>query len=777
MDSFDWGDGARGDSRTIRAVKRAPFSQEHHEIPMFGDTRTTRMTARSALAILTLLCVVCAPGTTRALSPPHVDFVPTLTAPADDALTLRFDDFVVGDSGRFVSADPQPPGSALVTATSATLSVSLAAETTGIVRLPLVFDQTSLTLLLRPATDSDSVRATTVTAPRLVRHATRLPAEARDAGLPVGARSTVFQFIFKRGSSGAPLDPASVLVMIGNEVFRPGRAGIPGPGPVVPEGHDLIVIAIPPQPPGRHPVRVNAADTSGVLAREAFFHLVEGTAGREAVDWRREVIYLLETDRFHNGSRGNDQPLTTPLATPLANFAGGDWKGIQRRIEEGYFTRLGVTVLCVSPLTRNPDGAWSDDGTSDGLSAAWHGRWAADAREPNPRFGTAADLRDMVRAAHRRGIRVLAGLAPGHVHESHPHHRDNPGWFHPATLPDGRPNVRLFAEHPDTTRLAEFLPTFDHAGQPAAVRAVVRDSVTLAMEAQLDGFLHHAADLTAPSLWSQLSRAVKTDIVLPTGRPFLQLGMPHGAGPSLAPQVGPGGLDGFIDTATQRDIRRVMAEQTEGFALLDSTLRTSPITAQPWAVNPISLGDPASPRFMAPADGWRIPDDGLPGTEITVRDRASMARLRNAFTLMLTMPATPLIHYGDETGMTGGAEPDNSRVMRFGRQLARHENELLGHVGRLTTLRQAHPALRDGDVTPLLVEDDTYVYLRSTFDKRMVVAIHRGTRDRSVELRLPAWCPDRRTPQKLIGNHAATIEGDLMRFRISGASASIFHLR
>lgn len=436
-----------------------------------------------------------------------------------------------------------------------------------------------------------------------------------------------------------------------------------------------------------------------------------------------------------------------------------------------------MTVLCVSPLTRNPDGAWNDDGTSDGLAAAWHGRWSADPREPNPRFGSAADLRDMVRAAHRRGIRVVAGLTPGHAHESHPHHRDNPGWFHPASLPDGRPNVRLFAEHPFTTQLAEFLPAYDHAGQPAAARAVVRDAVTLAMEAQLDGFLHHAADLTAPTLWSQLARAAKTDIVLPTGRPFLQLGMPHGAGPSLAPQVRPGGLDGFIDTATQRDIRRVMAEQTEGFALLDSTLRASPITAQPWAVNPISLGDPASPRFMAPADGWRIPDAGLPGTEITVRDRASMARLRNAFTLMLTMPATPLIHYGDETGMTGGHEPDNSRVMRFGRQLARPENELLGHVALLTTLRRAHPALRDGDVTPLLVEDDTYVYLRSTFDERMVVAIHRAPRDRTVEARLPAWCPDRRTPQKLIGNHTATIEGDLMRFRISGASASIFHLR
>jgi glycosidase len=39
---------------------------------------------------------------------------------------------------------------------------------------------------------------------------------------------------------------------------------------------------------------------------------------------------------------------------PPANWHGGDWRGIRRKIEEGYFDALGVNTLWIAPLNRNP---------------------------------------------------------------------------------------------------------------------------------------------------------------------------------------------------------------------------------------------------------------------------------------------------------------------------------------------------------------------------------------------------------------------------------------
>lgn len=91
---------------------------------------------------------------------------------------------------------------------------------------------------------------------------------------------------------------------------------------------------------------------------------------------------------------------------------GGDIKGITAKIKEGYFDKLGVDAIWMSPLVENITSG-VDEGT--GLSYGFHGYWTKDWTKTDARLGTDADIREMVKAAHKRGIRILMDAVINHT--------------------------------------------------------------------------------------------------------------------------------------------------------------------------------------------------------------------------------------------------------------------------------------------------------------------------------------------------------------------------
>lgn len=129
--------------------------------------------------------------------------------------------------------------------------------------------------------------------------------------------------------------------------------------------------------------------------------------------WENANIYFLLTDRFYNGDPSNDVQFgrTAPTA-PLRGFMGGDIKGITRKIEEGYFDKLGITAIWFTPVVEQIHGA-VDEGT--GLTYGFHGYWAKDWTRLDPSFGSEAELAEMVQKAHRRGIRIILDVVVNHT--------------------------------------------------------------------------------------------------------------------------------------------------------------------------------------------------------------------------------------------------------------------------------------------------------------------------------------------------------------------------
>ncbi|MGF1515454.1 MAG: alpha-amylase family glycosyl hydrolase [Elainellaceae cyanobacterium] len=127
--------------------------------------------------------------------------------------------------------------------------------------------------------------------------------------------------------------------------------------------------------------------------------------------WRDQVLYFLLPDRFSDGKEG-DRPLYDPSRAQKAKdlqawaaagkqFQGGTLNGIRSKLD--YLQGLGVTTLWIGPIWRQ---------RSD--SETYHGYGIQNFLDVDPRFGTRQDLRDLVDAAHDRGMYVLLDIIYNH---------------------------------------------------------------------------------------------------------------------------------------------------------------------------------------------------------------------------------------------------------------------------------------------------------------------------------------------------------------------------
>lgn len=129
--------------------------------------------------------------------------------------------------------------------------------------------------------------------------------------------------------------------------------------------------------------------------------------------WENATVYFLLTDRFHNTDPSNDLPYGRKAdGAPLRGYMGGDLAGVTAKIKEGYFDKLGVDVLWLTPPVEQNHSA-TDEGT--GNSYGFHGYWAKDFTSVDANLGSEADVRTLVDTAHAHGIRVLLDVVMNHT--------------------------------------------------------------------------------------------------------------------------------------------------------------------------------------------------------------------------------------------------------------------------------------------------------------------------------------------------------------------------
>ncbi|ALL15225.1 alpha-amylase [Caulobacter henricii] len=138
-----------------------------------------------------------------------------------------------------------------------------------------------------------------------------------------------------------------------------------------------------------------------------------GYLQRKASD---EVIYFVLPDRFAKGDVLNDRgglsggSLVTGFDPARAGFYhGGDLKGLTQRLD--YIQGLGATAVWLAPIFRNKP----VQGAPGRESAAHHGYWITDFTDVDPHFGTRAEFKAFVDAAHARGMKVYMDIIANHT--------------------------------------------------------------------------------------------------------------------------------------------------------------------------------------------------------------------------------------------------------------------------------------------------------------------------------------------------------------------------
>ncbi len=161
----------------------------------------------------------------------------------------------------------------------------------------------------------------------------------------------------------------------------------------------------------------------------------------EATDWREEIIYFAMTDRFKNGDPTNDSGARRPDAAdegtseaqnPLG-WHGGDFAGLQQKIEAGYFQEMGFTAIWISPVYLQVPAITVSDPTSpnDGKRfAGYHGYWAEDFFQVDPHFGSFEAYQQLVLAAREHGLRIIQDMVVNHTGYDAELTRTHPHWFH-----------------------------------------------------------------------------------------------------------------------------------------------------------------------------------------------------------------------------------------------------------------------------------------------------------------------------------------------------------
>jgi neopullulanase len=151
-----------------------------------------------------------------------------------------------------------------------------------------------------------------------------------------------------------------------------------------------------------------------------------------ATDYRQrlpedEVIYFLLPDRFENGDTANDRGglkgdrMKTGFDPASKGFYnGGDLKGLIKRLD--YIQGMGVTAIWLAPIFKNKP----VQGGPGQESAGYHGYWITDFTQVDPHFGTNADFKAFVDAAHARGIKVYMDIVANHTADVI-QYRDCPG--------------------------------------------------------------------------------------------------------------------------------------------------------------------------------------------------------------------------------------------------------------------------------------------------------------------------------------------------------------
>lgn len=155
------------------------------------------------------------------------------------------------------------------------------------------------------------------------------------------------------------------------------------------------------------------ANADGLLLLET----VKTNAGsvKPHFNWKNATVYFVITDRFYNGNPNNDFSYGRKAdgMQEIGTFHGGDLAGLRQKLD--YLQQLGVNALWITSPLEQIHGWVGGGEKGDFPHYAYHGYYHQDWTKLDANMGSEDELRQLVNAAHQRGIRILFDVVMNHT--------------------------------------------------------------------------------------------------------------------------------------------------------------------------------------------------------------------------------------------------------------------------------------------------------------------------------------------------------------------------
>lgn len=472
--------------------------------------------------------------------------------------------------------------------------------------------------------------------------------------------------------------------------------------------------------------------------------------------WHDAVFYEVFVRSFADSTEG-----------PLAGDGVGDIPGLIERLDELNDGEpggddLGVTALWLMPIAQSP---------------SYHGYDVVDYTRVDDEYGTNDDFKRLIEECEKRGMRVIVDLVLNHCSWEHP-------WFEAAadpespyhdffiwreTKPDWEHNLHMWRDN-KIEQTGEYYYGFFSNRMPDLnfdnpfVSATAYDI----SRTWLDDLGAHGFRLDAIRHLIERGETVSS-----TPETIAWLEDWHRYVRSIAPGAftvgevwGPTSevrqyLPNAIDSAFEFQLAETIVAGVNSGDAAD-------LAGHIAHLNEAYDGAPFS-TFLTNHDQDRLMsqlsrEDDEPGGD-------AVAKNKLAASLLLTLPGTPFLYYGEEIGMTGvkpdpdlrtpmqwTADPERTgfttgkpwRDVNADTQTINVESQkadrgsLWNHYKKMVELRLGTPALRRGETAVLETSDPALLAFTRTLDgERVLVLANMGDRPmRSFEIESPAFEPD-----------------------------------
>ncbi len=408
---------------------------------------------------------------------------------------------------------------------------------------------------------------------------------------------------------------------------------------------------------GLFPLAKNILDSPNLYFRLPYFHEIDRF---KAPKWVKETVwYQIFPERFANGDKSNDPKGTFRWGSKVPgrqDYFGGDLQGVIDHLD--YLEELGINGIYFCPIFK----AYSN-----------HKYDTIDYRKIDPDFGDEKVFKNLVEECHKRGIKVMLDAVFNHMGDQSPQWQDvlakgkdskYAEWFHVNAFPASYKESNDFEEaHQltyDTFAFTPHMPKLNTANPE--VQEYLLDTAKYWIENfDIDAWRLDVANEVDHAFWKKFRKVCDE-----TKKDFYILGeIWHSAQKWLEGDEFHAVMNYAYTDAIMGYFVKKQFSLKEMVSAINQQLMLYRDQTNQVQFNVLDSHD--TPRLLTQAQ----------------EDKELMKQVL-VFTYL--QPGVPCLYYGDEIGMTGGADPLCRKCMVWKED--EQDQELFQFVKKLIALRK-----------------------------------------------------------------------------------------